>query len=96
MSEPNGGAAESGWVAVRATDDEAEAEMVAGLLRSHGIEAKVLSKRFRQEPVNFGLLGSVQIMVLSSAQSEAEAILESPSEEVFELSSDDGSDPEEE
>ena len=78
------------WALLRKVDNEAEAEMITGLLESHGIACKVLSKRFQQEPVNFGLLGSVEIHVDASEAQRASTLLdEAPlAEEVWELSED--------
>jgi hypothetical protein len=49
---------------------EEEAALVVGYLASAGIEARVESLRFHQEPVNFGRLGEVRVLV-DPAQLEA-------------------------
>lgn len=66
----------SDWEVVRTLGTEEEASLVAGFLVSRGIEARVESLRFHQEPVNFGNLGEVRVLVPSAALAEAGAALE--------------------
>jgi hypothetical protein len=64
------------WEVVRTLGTEEEASLVAGFLASRGFEAKVESLRFHQEPVNFGKLGEVRVLVPSAALAEAREALE--------------------
>ncbi len=63
------------WEIVRRVGTEEEAALIAGFLESAGIEARIESLLFHQEPVNFGGLGEVRILVDGSALAEAEAAL---------------------
>ena len=63
------------WTVVRTLGTEEDATLVAGFLESAGIEARVESHLFHQEPVNFGGLGDVRILVLEDTLVEAERVL---------------------
>jgi hypothetical protein len=70
------------WKLVRTLGTEEEAALVAGFLEAAGIEARVESLRFHQEPVNFGSLGEVRVLVPEAELGHAEAVLaESPAGE---------------
>ena len=51
------------WTSVTTVGTEEEAALIAGFLDSEGITAVVESRRFNQEPVNFGNLAQVEVMV---------------------------------
>lgn len=65
------------WVAVADAATEEEAAVIAGFLKSRGLSAHVDSKRFHQEPVNFGELSPVEVKVPAEQESEAASILTS-------------------
>lgn len=65
------------WVVVADAGTEEEAAVIAGFLKSRGISAHVDSKRFHQEPVNFGELSPVAVKVPAEQESEAVSILTS-------------------
>ena len=65
----------SDWSVVRTLGTEEEAALVAGWLEAAGIEARVESHSFHQEPVNFGVLGDVRVMVPVASLAEAEQLL---------------------
>lgn len=65
------------WIAVADAATEEEAAVIAGFLKSRGISALVDSKRFHQEPVNFGELSPVEVKVPAEQEAEAMAILTS-------------------
>jgi len=63
------------WKLVRTLGTEEEAALVAGFLEAAGIDARVESLRFHQEPVNFGRLGEVRVLVPEDELERAEAAL---------------------
>jgi len=65
----------SEWKIVRTVGTEEEAALAAGFLEAAGIEARVESLRFHQEPVNFGKLGEVRVLVAEERAEEAERVL---------------------
>ena len=65
-----------GWEVVRTLGTEEEASLVAGFLTSRGFEARVESLRFHQEPVNFGKLSEVRVLVPAAALGGARDALE--------------------
>lgn len=65
------------WVVVADAGTEEEAAVVAGFLKSRGLSAHVDSKRFHQEPVNFGELSPVEVKVPAEQESEALELLAS-------------------
>lgn len=65
------------WAVVADAATEEEAAVIAGFLKSRGISALVDSKRFHQEPVNFGELSPVAVKVPAEQEAEAVAILTS-------------------
>lgn len=71
----------SDWTVVRTLGTEEDASLVAGFLESAGIEARVESHLFHQEPVNFGKLGDVRVLVPEASLAEAERILAERDEE---------------
>jgi len=65
----------SEWTVLRTLGTEEDATLVAGFLESAGIEVRVESHLFHQEPVNFGKLGDVRILVPEASVVEAERVL---------------------
>jgi hypothetical protein len=65
----------SEWTVVRTLGTEEDAALLAGYLEAAGIEARVESHSFHQEPVNFGVLGDVRVMVPAESLAEAERLL---------------------
>lgn len=63
------------WEEVAVVDSDAEGSLVAGFLESHGIEVRVDSRLFHQEPVQFGLLGAVHLMVPAAQLAAARQLL---------------------
>lgn len=65
----------SDWEIVRTVGTEEEATLIVGFLEAAGIAARVESLRFHQEPVNFGKLGEVRVLVpAESVVSATEAL----------------------
>lgn len=54
---------ENGWEIVETVGTEAEAALLAGFLQNEEIPARIESRSFRQEPVNFGRMAEVRIWV---------------------------------
>jgi len=65
----------SDWEIVTTVGTEEEAALVAGFLAAAGISAEVESLLFHQEPVNFGRLGEVRVLVPSAQLDAARAAL---------------------
>lgn len=65
-----------GWEVVRTLGNEEEASLVAGFLESRGVRTSVESLLFHQEPVNFGRLGEVRVLVPEAEVATARALLE--------------------
>jgi|MudIll2142460700_1097286.scaffolds.fasta_scaffold597050_2 hypothetical protein len=66
----------NGWKVVRTVGTEEEASLVAGFLQSRGVAANIESLLFHQEPVNFGRLGEVRVLVNGADEERARAVLE--------------------
>jgi hypothetical protein len=64
-----------GWEIVRTLGTEEEASLVVGFLAARGIEATIESLRFHQEPVNFGRLGEVRVLVADGEAERARGLL---------------------
>ena len=64
------------WTTVRTLGTEEEAAIVAGFLDNEGIRAVVESRRFHQEPANFGQLGLVEVKVRAEAAERARRLLD--------------------
>lgn len=64
------------WITVRTLGTEEEAAIVAGFLENEGIRAVVESRRFHQEPANFGQLGLVEVKVPPDAAAGARRLLD--------------------
>jgi hypothetical protein len=65
-----------GWEVVSTLGTEEEASLVAGFLESRGIRTSVESLLFHQEPVNFGRLGEVRVLVPEADAAAARELLE--------------------
>ena len=63
------------WEICDVVGTEEEAVLIAGFLRSRGIEANLESLVFHQEPVTFGRLGEVRVRVPKEQADEARKIL---------------------
>lgn len=63
------------WQVVRTVGTEEEAALIAGYLEAAGIETEIESLLFHQEPVNFGKMGEVRVMVDAGALAAAEEAL---------------------
>jgi len=55
---------------------EQEAMLIAGFLENQGVPARVESRVFRQEPVTFGQLGAVGLLVPADRLEEARRLIE--------------------
>jgi hypothetical protein len=64
------------WISAATVGTEEEAALIAGFLDSEGINAVVESRRFNQEPVNFGNLAQVEVMVPAADAERAAELLE--------------------
>ncbi len=64
------------WVLLKVLYDEAEAEILRGLLEGSGIEVKISSYRVQPYPVNIGRLGEIKILVPEDSLEEARKLLE--------------------
>jgi hypothetical protein len=74
VSEPDLGA--EGWDAVAETGDVYEAELMALRLRAAGLDARVVDKSFRQEPVPIARsLAVVRVFVPAPRAEEARRLL---------------------
>jgi hypothetical protein len=65
----------TGWEVCDVVGTEEEAVLIAGFLRSRGIEANLESLVFHQEPVTFGRLGEVRVRVPGEQADEARKLL---------------------
>ena len=65
-----------GWEVVSTLGNEEEASLVAGFLESRGVRTSIESLLFHQEPVNFGRLGEVRVLVPEADAAAARALLE--------------------
>ena len=63
------------WEVCDVVGTEEEAVLIAGFLRSRGIEANLESLVFHQEPVTFGRLGEVRVRVPGEHAAEARKLL---------------------
>ena len=65
----------AGFEIVRTVGTEEEASLIAGFLAAGGVEATVESLLFHQEPVAFGRLGEVRVLVAESDADRARELL---------------------
>ena len=69
------------WSVVRTVGTEEEAALIAGYLDAAGIESQIESLLFQQEPVSFGRLGEVRVMVAAGELEAAEQALAAEEEQ---------------
>lgn len=74
------------WEIVETVGTEEEASLIAGYLEAEGIPATVESLLFHQEPVNFGTLGEVRVMVRKEDLERAQALLDEREESPADVS----------
>jgi hypothetical protein len=76
------------WQVVRTVGTEEEAALIAGFLEEAGIEAEIESLLFHQEPVTFGRLGEVRVLVDAGSLAAAEQALAAGEERAAEAALD--------
>jgi hypothetical protein len=76
------------WLVVRTVGTEEEAALIAGYLEAAGIDSSIESLLFHQEPVTFGRMGEVRILVDSGDLSAAERALAAEEERQAEAALD--------
>ncbi len=64
------------WEEVARVGRDEEASLIAGFLQAEGIEVAVENRKFHMEPVNFGALTGIRILVPESAAASARTLLE--------------------
>ena len=64
------------WVEVARSGRDDEADLLAGFLRSEEIETIVENRRFHMEPVNFGDLAVIRILVAEGDAARARRLIE--------------------
>ncbi len=69
------------WEVVETLGTEEEATLVVGFLATHGIQASVESLFFHQEPMSFGQLGEVRVLVAAVEAERAKQLLADRDEE---------------
>ena len=67
--------ADETWVQVATVSRDDEANLIEGFLRSEGIEARLDDRKFHMEPVNFGDLAILRILVRTEDSSRAKELL---------------------
>jgi hypothetical protein len=69
------------WDTVLEARQVYEAELAAGRLRAHGIDARVIDQSYRQEPVpSVRAFANVRVLVPAERAAEARALLSEPAE----------------
>jgi hypothetical protein len=63
------------WEVCDVVGTEEEAVLIAGFLRSRGMDVNLESLVFHAEPVTFGRLGEVRVLVPSAQSAEARKLL---------------------
>ncbi|MFN7943156.1 MAG: DUF2007 domain-containing protein [Thermoanaerobaculia bacterium] len=81
-----------GWEIVETVGTEEEAELVRGYLEAEGIPSAVESLRFHQDPVNFGALGEVRVLVPPEHLERAQRLIDEREEGAPELAEGESSD----
>lgn len=64
-----------GWEIVEVVGTDEEGSLVTGYLQSRGVDARMESLLFHQEPVTFGRLGEVRVRVPAGQAREARKLL---------------------
>jgi formate dehydrogenase assembly factor FdhD len=67
---------ENEWVEVASVSQDEEADLIAGFLRSEGIEAQIDNRKFHVEPVNFGDMAQIRILTGASDAAAAREMLD--------------------
>ena len=67
----------SDWEIVETFGTEEEASLVAGYLAGQGIDARIESLLFHQEPTTFGALSEVRVLVAPADLERATSLVES-------------------
>ncbi|MGA1864864.1 MAG: putative signal transducing protein [bacterium] len=67
---------EEKWVELCSTCTDYEAHLIAGLLKSNGLQAELKSYRVSQFPFDIGHIGEIKIMVRAGDLQKAQEILE--------------------
>jgi hypothetical protein len=64
-----------GWEIVEVVGTDEEGSLITGFLQSRGVDARLDSLLFHQEPVTFGRLGEVRVRVPAAQAAEARRLL---------------------
>ena len=64
------------WVEVASVSRDEEADLIAGFLRSEGIETEIDNRKFHTEPVNFGDMARIRILTGAADAPAAREMLE--------------------
>lgn len=67
--------AEEKWVEVAGISQDEEANLIVGFLESEGITARIENRKFHMEPVNFGDLAVIQVLVHAPDADRAKDLL---------------------
>ncbi len=67
---------ENEWVAIASVSRDEEADLIAGFLRSEGIQVQIDNRKFHTEPVNFGDMAQIRILAGAADAPAARELLE--------------------
>ena len=67
---------EDNWVEIAKVSQDEEATLIRDFLQSEGIEARVENRKFHMEPVNFGDLAVITVLVPGEDAARARGLLE--------------------
>jgi len=81
------------WISIKLVEDEEEAELIEGFLRSQDVPCALDSRYSHEFPSHVGSLGEIEIMVPPDRAEEAKALLESSEAPGASGGSDDGTEP---
>ena len=70
------------WVELCATNTDYEAHLIAGLLKSNGLTARLKSYRVSQFPFDIGHIGEIKIMVKPCDLKEANKIIKDSDKDI--------------
>jgi len=65
------------WISIKLVEDEEQAEVIGGFLRSQDIPCQLDSRYSHEFPSHVGSLGEIEIMVPPDRAEEARELLES-------------------
>ncbi len=65
------------WISIKLVEDEEEAELIEGFLRSQGIPCQLDSRYSHEFPSHVGQLGEIEVKVPPDQADEARALLDS-------------------